>query len=615
MNFPDDRSRLRALLAVVSGIGSLAAGPGASAQPQPEIPTLRTPEERFAALPGYPFEPRYVTVEPFALRMHYLEAGPPAGPLVLLLHGNPNWSYGVRELVTLLAGFGYRVIAPDLIGFGRSDKPVARDAHTYDRHEAWLTSLIERLDLRDIHLHCQDWGGLLGLRLAVQMPERFKAVCASNTDLPTGEHVSTAFRTWQRTSQVIPTYAQVVESATFTTLSDAERAAFDAPFPDEAHKAGPRQLPLEVPTDPADPDAVKNRALLERWRAWTKPFLTLFSTEDNISPDADLRLQQAIPGAAGQPHRRIPDTGHFIREDVPELMAGLLHAFFARISPMNTAAGPVNLSARARAAGGDATVIAGFVVGDAGPGPILVRAVGPRLADFGVGNWLPDPVVEVFGPAAVRLAGNDSWNEPAQAAAIRSASARAGAFTLEPEGSPADERSAAVLLEPAPGGHTAVAREATGATGVALVEIYALPESAVGRLINLSIRAEISVAEAWIVAGFVVEGAGVRRFLVRAIGPGLSAFGVAGALAGPRLEVHRAGVEGAIAVNAGWETGPGSAALLEAAGFATGAFPLARGARDAALLLELPAGAYTAVCTDASADGGGIALVEIYALP
>ncbi len=315
-------------------LGLLLVGIGIDSSAQTADPAvLRTPDERFAALVDYPFAPNYVDVEPYGIRMHYIDEGPRDGRLVLVLHGNPNWSFGVRELVTALSARGFRVIAPDMIGFGRSDKPADRALHTYDNQEAWMRSFVERLDLRDVHLNVQDWGGLLGLRLAVRMPERILSVSASNTDLPTGEHVSAAFLTWQRTSQTTPLWSNVIESATATTLTASERAAFDAPYPDESYKAGPRQLPLAVPTSPDHPDGVENRQLLEDWARWTKPFLTIFSEVDNISPDADRRLQALIPGAAGQPHRRVADTGHFIREDVPGPYADWLTAFIDTVQP------------------------------------------------------------------------------------------------------------------------------------------------------------------------------------------------------------------------------------------------------------------------------------------
>ncbi len=292
------------------------------------IEVLKTPLERFQGLPDYPWEPKYVTVMPYDLEMHYVEAGPADGQIVLLLHGNPNWGYGLRELIALFAENGYHVYAPDLIGFGKSDKPVWRSVHTYDNQEAWITSFVKALDLKEVYLHCQDWGGLIGLRVAIENPERFKSVAISNTDLPTGDNVSETFLNWQVFSQTVPTYSFTVQSATFAPLSNGELVAFDAPFPEESYKAGPRQLPLAVPTDPNVEDAQKNSVLWEKWEQWEKPFLTIFSVDDNISPDAEKRFQERIPGAQNQPHTLLPDTGHFIREDEPEMMFELLDAFF-----------------------------------------------------------------------------------------------------------------------------------------------------------------------------------------------------------------------------------------------------------------------------------------------
>ena len=294
---------------------------------------LRTPDERFDQLVDYPFESNYVSVMPGHLRMHYLDEGPTNGKVVLLLHGNPTWTYGLRKIIPLLVERGYRVIAPDLIGFGKSDKPASREVHTYDNQERWVTSFVRKLDLRGVHLHVQDWGGILGLRVAIRNPRRFATVAASNTFLPTGDIVTDNFLFWRDSiSQVVPDYSIVMQTITVDELSPEEVAAFDAPFPSEEYKAGPRELPLRVPTDPNDPEALENQRLLTKWAQWRKPFLVLFSEDDAITSGADRVLIETIPGAEGQPHATLPDARHFIREDQPEEVAKRLSDFIESAS-------------------------------------------------------------------------------------------------------------------------------------------------------------------------------------------------------------------------------------------------------------------------------------------
>lgn len=297
---------------------------------------LRTPDAQFANLEGYPFAPHYATVHPGALRMHYLDEGPRNGQIILLLHGNPAWSYNYRKMIPALVRAGYRVVAPDLIGFGRSDKPVSRAVHTYANQVAWVTSFVHSQRLQNVTLYCQDWGGLIGLRVAAEDQAVFARIVASNTDLPTGERpVSPAFLQWRnQISQVVPLYSLILEAQTFVALTPGEQAAYDAPFPAEPYKAGPRQLPLAVPLQPNDPGAQENR---NAWRAlerWRKPFLTAFSQDDEITPDADLEFQRRIPGAQGQPHVRYPNTKHFIQDDVPADLAQLLIRFIQN-NPVN----------------------------------------------------------------------------------------------------------------------------------------------------------------------------------------------------------------------------------------------------------------------------------------
>jgi haloalkane dehalogenase len=289
----------------------------------------RTPDERFAALPGYPFAPHYCSIE--GLRIHYIDEGPRGAPTVLLLHGEPSWSYLYRTMIPPIVAAGYRAVAPDLVGLGRSDKPVDRADYTYARHVGWMRGVIEALDLRDITLFCQDWGGLIGLRLVAEMPDAFARVVAANTGLPTGEPLGRAFALWQRFSQTSPDLpiGDIIQRGTVTDLPPAVVVAYDAPFPDERAKAGARQFPLLVPTTPDDPGAVANRAAWQVLRAWPKPFLTAFSDQDPITQGGDRLLQALIPGAQGQPHVTITDGGHFLQEDKGDEPAGVVVRFMA----------------------------------------------------------------------------------------------------------------------------------------------------------------------------------------------------------------------------------------------------------------------------------------------
>jgi haloalkane dehalogenase len=291
---------------------------------------LRTPDDRFATLPGYAFAPHYVEVD--GLRVHYLDEGPRDGLPVLCLHGEPSWSYLYRKMVPGLVRAGLRVVAPDLVGFGRSDKPVMRESYTYQRHVDWMAGLLEALDLREATLFGQDWGGLIGLRLVAEHEDRFARVVAANTFLPTGERpLPDAFFDWQQYSQVIPDLpvGRIVAGGCVRPVPPEVRAAYDAPFPDERYKAGARQFPLLVPARPDDPAAASHRAAWERLRAFHKPFLTLFGDSDPITRGADRVLQSLVPGAEGQPHAVIERAGHFLQEDAGEEVADRVAAFVA----------------------------------------------------------------------------------------------------------------------------------------------------------------------------------------------------------------------------------------------------------------------------------------------
>lgn len=283
---------------------------------------LRTPDDRFTDLPGFPFEPRYLDIpdgDGGSLRVHHLDEGDPAAPVVLLLHGEPSWSYLYRHMIPVLVDAGLRAVAPDLVGFGRSDKPASRTDYTYARHVQWLTShVFDGLDLRDITLVCQDWGGLLGLRLVAAQPERFAAVVAANTFLPTGDgKPSDAFLAWQKFSQAVPEMpiGAIVNGGCTTDLPPEVIAAYDAPFPDETFKEGARQFPLLVPTSPQDPEAPANRAAWEVLGAFSRPFVCAFSDKDPVTAGNERHLIERIKGTEGQPHTTIEGGGHFLQED------------------------------------------------------------------------------------------------------------------------------------------------------------------------------------------------------------------------------------------------------------------------------------------------------------
>jgi len=295
---------------------------------------LRTPDERFAGLPDFPFAPHYVEVEDGEggrLRVHYLDEGRPDAPAVLLMHGEPSWSFLYRKMIPVLVDAGLRTVAPDLVGFGRSDKPDAQDDYTYARHVEWMrAALFDQLDLRDATLVGQDWGGLIGLRLVAENPDRFARVVAANTGLPTGDQkMSDAFLAWQRYSQETPVFhvGGIVSGGCTTKLAPEVIAAYDAPFPDDSFTAGARRFPMLVPTSPNDPAAPANREAFAALTAWKKPLLTAFSDKDPVTAGFDRVLQGAVPGAAGQPHTVIEGGGHFLQEDKGEQLARVVVDF------------------------------------------------------------------------------------------------------------------------------------------------------------------------------------------------------------------------------------------------------------------------------------------------
>lgn len=285
---------------------------------------LRTPDARFADLPDYPFAPHYVEVD--GVRVHYVDEGPRDAPPILMLHGEPSWSYLYRFMIPPCAA-RYRVVAPDLVGFGRSDKPAAVADYSYQRHVDWMTSFVAALDLREVTLVAQDWGSLIGLRLAAEQEGRFARIVIGNGMLVTGDQaMPPVFRLWQAFARWSPWFpiGRIIDRGTFKTLSPAERAAYDAPFPSSRHKAGARAFPRLVPTSPDDPAAPACRRAWEVLERWDKPFLTLFSNGDPITRGGDAYLQRRIPGTEGQPHATVRG-GHFLQEDSgPEMAAAIL---------------------------------------------------------------------------------------------------------------------------------------------------------------------------------------------------------------------------------------------------------------------------------------------------
>jgi haloalkane dehalogenase len=314
---------------------------------------MRTPEDRFVDLPGYAYEPQYVTVDG-GLRMHFVDEGSSDGEPVLLLHGQPTWSYLYRRVIEVLAAEGYRVIAPDLIGFGRSDKPTRRTDYSVGRHIAWLGQLVTTLDLTALTVVAQDWGGPIGLGAFSTLPGRLARVVATNTVFHTADvalagalswacHstaegevvVAQALLDYQRLTQELATWqpSLFVQGATVGALAPEVLSAYDAPFPDESYCAGARQLPLLMGLTPGSECARRNRRSMEFLRSFRGPFLTAFSDGDPSTQGWDAVLQGTVPGARGQSHARISGAGHFVQEDKGEELAAVI-ARFMRESPL-----------------------------------------------------------------------------------------------------------------------------------------------------------------------------------------------------------------------------------------------------------------------------------------
>ncbi|MEQ8859038.1 MAG: haloalkane dehalogenase [Pseudomonadales bacterium] len=329
---------------------------------------LRTPEQRFENLPDYPFEPHYVDVpdgQGGRLRMHYLDEG--QGEVVLCLHGQPTWSYLYRKMIPPLTRAGYRVIAPDLIGFGRSDKPSSRADYSYANHVLWVKGLLEALDLTGMTLFGQDWGGLIGLRLVAENPQRFARVVAANTGLPDAKDIPDAmapklhelmdatpalplpemaaklagpmgdrppFMYWVKHCDAYPDFdPAMVVRASLKQCSDAEYAAYAAPFPSEEYLQGARQFPSLVPIIPDNPAVPANRAAWKVFARFDKPFLTAFSDSDPVTRGGEKRFIETVPGAAGQKHAIIGGAGHFLQDDAGGELARIVIEFI-RANPV-----------------------------------------------------------------------------------------------------------------------------------------------------------------------------------------------------------------------------------------------------------------------------------------
>lgn len=297
---------------------------------------LRTPDERFEHLPDYDFAPHYVDLNDLdggSLRVHYLDEGPPDADPVVLFHGDPSWCYLYRTMIPALVAAGHRVIAPDLVGFGRSDKPADRAYYSYARHVEWMRELLfDRLDVGAITVFGQDWGGMIALRLLAEHPGRFARAVMGNTGLPTGDHpMPDAFMGWQKFSQEVPefTVGAFLQAATVSQLAPEVVAAYEAPFPDESYKEGARIFPTFVPSRPDAPEAPAQRAAWEALAEWDRPFLTAFSDGDPLTRGADGLFQLLIPGASGQAHTTITDAGHFLQEDKGQELASVIVDFIA----------------------------------------------------------------------------------------------------------------------------------------------------------------------------------------------------------------------------------------------------------------------------------------------
>jgi haloalkane dehalogenase len=299
---------------------------------------VRTDESAFANIPDFPYLPHYTDVA--GLRIAFIDEGPREAPVVLLMHGEPTWSFLYRKMIPVLLKAGFRVVAPDLVGFGRSDKPTRKGDYSYRNHVQWMSAWLQANDLTSITLFCQDWGSLIGLRMAAAAPERFDRIVLANGGLPTGTTpVPKAFKIWRAFAQYSPWFpiGRIVKVGCTGGLTPAEVAAYDAPFSSRRHRVGARVFPSLVPTTPTDPERANNEAAWEIFKRWEKPFLTLFSNRDPVTRGGFRIWHDLVPGAKDQPHSITRGAGHFLQEDkgveVAESMVN-----FIRSTPLPKAA-------------------------------------------------------------------------------------------------------------------------------------------------------------------------------------------------------------------------------------------------------------------------------------
>lgn len=291
---------------------------------------LRTPDECFARLEGYDFTPHYQDVragDGTPIRIHYVDEGPRDAQPILLMHGNPTWSYLHRKMIGPLAAAGHRVIAVDLVGNGRSDKPARKSDYTLASHYDWMEQWLLALDLRHITLYCQDWGGTIGLALVSRHPQRFDRVVASNTGVPEGRGESAFMQRWVALMRNATTFPlkQMIPPGMVHKLTPGELAAYIAPFPSDDYMAGIIAFPLLIAVQPDNPGVSLNKKVWEALERFDKPFLTLFGALDPVAKGADREMQRRIPGARGQNHQVFPNAHHFLQEDVPgELVEHIL---------------------------------------------------------------------------------------------------------------------------------------------------------------------------------------------------------------------------------------------------------------------------------------------------
>jgi haloalkane dehalogenase len=296
---------------------------------------LRTPDSRFEGLPDYPFAPHYLSVrddDGTDLRIHYVDEGARAAPPVLMLHGEPSWSFLYRKMIAGLVAKGHRAVAPDLIGFGKSDKPTQQNDYTFERHVKWMSDWLTATKLTNVTLFCQDWGGLIGLRLVAAFPDRFARVVVANTGLPVGTGMTDGFKQWLNFSQTVPELpiGEIVAMGTKNGLTDTVKGAYIAPFPDETYKAGARRFPALVPVTPEHASVKENKDAWQVLSSFAKPMLTLFSDSDPVTKGGERVFHERVPGAKGQPHAIVKDAGHFLQEDAPDELVAQIDALITR---------------------------------------------------------------------------------------------------------------------------------------------------------------------------------------------------------------------------------------------------------------------------------------------